>query len=202
MIKSWKDSSSMEIRNFFFKNRSFTPIPIALTIIYFAQPENDHVLLGALFLLIGELTRMWSVSYAGGETRTTKVGAPSLCTAGPYGYVRNPIYVGNMLMYIGIVLLAGSPNPLLMALTTLAFFVIQYSLIVSLEEEKLSDLFGDEYSEYQKNVSAILPRFTRWKTNDNRKPLSFMKLIKTEKRTLQNVAFILTLIYIRINYPF
>ena len=142
----------MEIRNFFFKNRSFTPIPIALTIIYFAQPENDHVLLGALFLLIGELTRMWSVSYAGGETRTTKVGAPSLCTAGPYGYVRNPIYVGNMLMYIGIVLLAGSPNPLLMALTTLAFFVIQYSLIVSLEEEKLSDLFGDEYSEYQKNV--------------------------------------------------
>ena len=202
MIKSWKDSSSMEIRNFFFKNRSFTPIPIALTIIYFAQPENDHVLLGALFLLIGELTRMWSVSYAGGETRTTKVGAPSLCTAGPYGYVRNPIYVGNMLMYIGIVLLAGSPNPLLMALTTLAFFVIQYSLIVSLEEEKLSDLFGDEYSEYKKNVRAILPRLTRWKTNDNRKPLSFMKLIKTEKRTLQNVAFILTLIYIRINYPF
>ena len=192
----------MEIRNFFFKNRSFTPIPIALTIIYFAQPENDHVLLGALFLFIGELTRMWSVSYAGGETRTTKVGAPSLCTAGPYGYVRNPIYVGNMLMYIGIVLLAGSPNPLLMALTTLAFFVIQYSLIVSLEEEKLSDLFGDEYSEYKKNVRAILPRLTRWKTNDNRKPLSFMKLIKTEKRTLQNVAFILTLIYIRINYPF
>ena len=88
----------MEIRNFFFKNRSFTPIPIALTIIYFAQPENDHVLLGALFLLIGELTRMWSVSYAGGETRTTKVGAPSLCTEGPYGTVRHVIYVGNKLM--------------------------------------------------------------------------------------------------------
>lgn len=190
----------MDIRNFFFKNRSFTPIPIALLIIYFAQPENELIFLGAFFLLIGELTRMWSVSYAGGETRTTKVGAPSLCTSGPYGYVRNPIYVGNMLMYVGIVLLAGSPNPLLMTLTTLAFFLVQYSLIVSLEEEKLLDLFGDKYKEYKKNVRAILPRLSRWKTDDNRKALPFMRLIKTEKRTLQNVAFILTLIYIRIHY--
>ena len=180
----------MDIRNFFFKNRSFTPIPIAVSIIYFAQPENHNVLLGFAVLLVGELIRMWSVSYAGGETRTTKVGAPSLCTAGPYGYVRNPIYVGNMLMYLGIVIIAGSPNLTLMALTTMTFFIIQYSLIISLEEEKLDELFGSEYLAYKKNVRAILPRFTRWKTDDDRTPLPLSKLLKTEKRTLQNVAFI------------
>jgi hypothetical protein len=75
----------MDIRNFFFKNRSFTPIPVALSIIYFAQSDNNYILFGAITLLVGEAIRMWSVSYAGGETRTTKVGAPSLCTAGPYG---------------------------------------------------------------------------------------------------------------------
>ena len=127
----------MDIRNFFFKNRSFTPIPIALSIIYFAQSDNHYILFGAITLLLGEGIRMWSVSYAGGETRTTKVGAPSLCTAGPYGFVRNPIYVGNMLMYLGIVIIAGSPNPTLMIITTMTFFLIQYSLIISLEEEKL-----------------------------------------------------------------
>ena len=58
----------MDIRNFFFKNRSFTPIPIAVSIIYFAQPDNHNVLLGFAVLLVGELIRMWSVSYAGGET--------------------------------------------------------------------------------------------------------------------------------------
>ena len=120
---------------------------------------------------------MWSVSYAGGETRTTKVGAPSLCTAGPYGFVRNPIYVGNMLMYLGIVIIAGSPNPTLMIITTMTFFLIQYSLIISLEEEKLSELFGEEYNVYRKNVRSIIPRIYRWKTNDNRSPLPFMKLI-------------------------
>ena len=190
----------MDIRNFFFANRSFTPIPIALCIIYFAQPENQNILLGFMVLLVGELIRMWSVSYAGGETRTTSVGAPSLCTAGPYGYVRNPIYVGNMLMYLGIVIIAGSPNLMLMVLATMSFFIIQYSLIISLEEEKLDELFGPEYVAYKSNVRAILPRFTRWKTDDDRRPLSIMKLVKTEKRTLQNVAFILTLIVIRINY--
>ena len=190
----------MDIRNFFFANRSFTPIPIALSIIYFAQPENQNIVLGFMVLLVGELIRMWSVSYAGGETRTTRVGAPSLCTAGPYGYVRNPIYVGNMLMYLGIVIIAGSPNLMLMVLATMSFFIIQYSLIISLEEEKLDELFGPEYVAYKNNVRAILPRFTRWKTDDDRRPLSIMKLVKTEKRTLQNVAFILTLIVIRINY--
>ena len=190
----------MDIRNFFFANRSFTPIPIALSIIYFAQAENQNIVLGFMVLLVGELIRMWSVSYAGGETRTTNVGAPSLCTAGPYGYVRNPIYVGNMLMYLGIVIIAGSPNLMLMVLATMSFFIIQYSLIISLEEEKLDELFGPEYVTYKSNVRAILPRFTRWKTDDDRRPLSIMKLVKTEKRTLQNVAFILTLIVIRINY--
>ena len=97
----------MDIRNFFFKIMSLTPIPIEFSIIYFAQPDNHNVFLGFAVLLVGELIRMWSVSYAGGETRTTKVGAPSLCTAGPYGYVRNPIYVGNMLMYLCIVIIAG-----------------------------------------------------------------------------------------------
>ena len=190
----------MDIRNFFFKNRSFTPIPVAISIIYFAQPDNPNILIGFVILLLGELIRMWSVSYAGGETRTTNVGAPSLCTAGPYGYVRNPIYVGNMLMYLGIVIIAGSPNVTLMALTTMTFFIIQYSLIISLEEQKLDELFGLEYVTYKKNVRAIFPRFTKWKTDDNRTPLSFGRLLKTEKRTLQNVAFILTLINVRTNY--
>ena len=190
----------MDIRNFFFKNRSFTPIPVALSIIYFAQSDNNYILFGAITLLLGEGIRMWSVSYAGGETRTTNVGAPSLCTAGPYGFVRNPIYVGNMLMYLGIVIIAGSPNLALMIITTMTFFLIQYSLIISLEEEKLSELFGEEYNVYQKNVRSIIPRIYRWKTNDNRSPLPIIKLIKTEKRTLQNVMFILTLIIIRINY--
>jgi protein-S-isoprenylcysteine O-methyltransferase Ste14 len=166
-------------------------------IVYFARQDSALLLIGVPFLLLGESIRMWAVSYAGGETRTRRVGAPALCSSGPFAFVRNPLYLGNMFMYLGIVFIAGSANIWLMVATTVAFFLIQYSLIVSLEEETLGAIFGQEYEEYRKNVPALFPRHTRWDTRDKRKPASMLKTIKTEKRTLQNVIFILLLIFLR-----
>jgi len=187
----------MDIREFFFKYRSYTPIPIGIMIVYFARPEALYVYMGAALLFIGETIRLWSVSYAGGETRTRNVGAKKLCSAGPYALVRNPLYVGNMFMYVGIVFIAGAANIWLMLATTLAFFIVQYSLIIALEEEKLEELFGQKYQIYKKNVPAIFPRTVRWKSSDNRRPKGIIKSLKTEKRTIQNVFFILFLIVFR-----
>ena len=117
----------MDIRNLLFKYRSYTPIPIGLMIIYFARPGNAYLTLGIPPLLMGEVIRIWAVSYAGGETRTRRVGAPALCSSGPFAFVRNPLYLGNMLMYVGIVLIAGSANVWLMVATTFLFFFPNYS---------------------------------------------------------------------------
>jgi|TARA_B110000881_G_scaffold102772_1_gene90233 protein-S-isoprenylcysteine O-methyltransferase Ste14 len=190
----------MDIRNFFFKYRSYTPIPIGLMMIFFARPNSTHLTIGAISLFVGEFIRMWAVSYAGGVTRTRNVGAPLLCTSGPYAFVRNPLYVGNMMMYLGIVFIAGAANVYLMAATTMAFFLIQYSLIISLEEETLHGLFETGYKDYKKNVPAIFPRLTAWKNSDKRKPQKILHTIKTEKRTLQNVALILILIFLRTSF--
>ena len=190
----------MDIRNFFFKYRSYTPIPIGIMIVFFARPNNLHLFFGAALLFAGESLRMWAVSYAGGVTRTRNVGAPELCSSGPYAFVRNPLYVGNMMMYIGIVFIAGAANVYLMAATTTAFFLIQYSLIISLEEETLKGLFETSYEEYKINVPAIFPRLAPWKNQDKRKPQAFFKTIKTEKRTLQNVGLVLILIVLRTNF--
>ena len=191
----------MDIRKFFFQYRSFTPIPIALIIIYFAGANNTHRVAGIFLLLLGEGIRIWAVSHAGGATRTRDVGAPSLCTSGPYAQTRNPLYVGNLLMYVGIVLIAGTPNQLFAATTIAAFFIVQYSLIVSLEEETLDKLFRKEYSEYKQNVPPIFPRLKPWRGGKNRKPATILQTLKTEKRTLQNVFLIILFIFIRINNP-
>ena len=132
----------MDIRQFFFKYRSYTPIPIAILILYFSLEHSPYYPLGLLMLMFGELIRIWAVSYAGGKTRTRKVGAPELCTSGPYSFTRNPLYLGNMFMYIGISIIAGAPNIILMISTVFTFFIIQYTFIVSLEEETLTTLFG------------------------------------------------------------
>ena len=190
----------MDIRQFFFKNRSYTPIPIALMIIYFAGTAGSTFSsIGVILLLIGEAIRIWAVSHAGGVTRTVNVGAPSLCTSGPYALSRNPLYLGNMFMYIGIVLIASIQNGLFMVMITAAFFIIQYTLIVSLEEETLDNLFGNEYQEYKKNVPPIIPRLTPWNGAKKTKPTTLLQTLKTEKRTLQNVSLILFLIYIKSN---
>jgi len=187
----------MDIRKFFFKNRSYTPIPLVLILIYFAQPTFLGILLGLVIILIGESIRIYANRYAGGATRTTKVGAKKLCTSGPFAYVRNPLYVGNMVIYTGVVLFAGAPSVIAMMILTWSFFVIQYSLIVSLEEETLRDLFGEEYRVYCKYVPRLLPRLSAWENDDNRVPASFSKTFKVEKRTLQNIALILIIILLR-----
>ena len=187
----------MDIRGFFFKYRSYTPIPIGIMIVYFARPEIMYVCIGVGLLLIGETIRIWSVSYAGGETRTRNVGAKKLCSSGPYAFVRNPLYVGNMFMYVGIVFIAGAANILLMVATTLVFFTVQYSLIIALEEEKLEELFGRKYQIYNKNVPAVFPRAFRWEGADNQSAKGIIKNLRTEKRTIQNVMFILLLIILR-----
>ena len=187
----------MDIRQFFFRNRSFTPIPIALMIIHFAGANNSFRFIGFILLLIGETIRIWAVSHAGGATRTRNVGAPSLCSSGPYAHSRNPLYVGNMLMYIGIVLIAGVPNGFFMVMVTTVFFLIQYTLIISLEEETLATLFGNEYMEYKKNVPPIIPRLSPWTGAKKERQTPILETLKTEKRTLQNVFLMLLLLFIK-----
>ena len=187
----------MKIGNFFFKYRSYTPIPLVAIILYNAQLANAYVVLGLLCIILGESIRFWAVSYAGGITRTTTVGATTLCTAGPFARTRNPLYIGNMLMYNGIVLIAGASNIFALLMLTWLFFIIQYFLIIKLEEQSLTRIFGATYLDYTKNVPRLFPRLFRWKSNDIRQPMTFLKTLRTEKRTLQNIVIFLIIIYIR-----
>ena len=189
----------MNIRNLFFKSRSFTPIPILLMMLYFARPNSPYFLLGIFLIVIGEIIRLRSVSFAGGETRTMNVGASSVCKSGPYSIVRNPLYIGNVMIYVGFAFIAGSVYVVTISLITLVYFLIQYSLIISLEEEALEEKFGDEYIIYKKLVPSILPRINNTFRNYDTIPSSLAKTLKTEKRTLQNILLVSLLLFLRIN---
>ena len=188
----------MNIRNFLFSNRSFTPVPIALVIIYLSNPSILYSIYGMPIILIGELIRINAVSYAGGITRTMNVGAPSLCTSGPYSRTRNPLYLGNMMIYLGIVLVAGGKYVFILEGIVFLYFTFQYMMIISLEEETLKKLFGDEYVSYMENVPRLFPKVNRWTGGLNvHKPSNLYKTLKTEKRTLQNIVLILSILVIK-----
>jgi protein-S-isoprenylcysteine O-methyltransferase Ste14 len=187
----------MDIRRFLFKNRSFTPIPIILTVIYLSSPSTPYVYMGFVLVITGEVIRFNAVRYAGGATRTTKVGASSLCTAGPYARTRNPLYLGNVIIYAGMVFVAGGIWIWYLLPVIITFFILQYAFIISLEEETLAIKFGGAYKIYSNNVPRLLPRLNAWDNLDRRQPATVKKTLKNEKRTLQNIILISAIILLK-----
>ena len=192
----------MDLRYFLFSNRSFTPIPLVLAILYLSSLSYPYFIIGIGLILVGESIRIYGVRFAGGATRTTNVGALSLCTSGPYSRCRNPLYLGNMIIYCGVVLMAGGQFLWPLLFIVFFFFILQYSMIISLEEETLVKLFGNEYQLYRESVPRLFPRISPWVGNDKRVPLTIIQTLKTEKRTLQNIIIIIILIGAKNYYGF
>ena len=136
--------------------------------------------------------------YAGGVTRTTKVGAPTLIKDGPYSISRNPLYFGNMIIYCGVVIMAGGAIMWELLIITFIYFSFQYLLIITLEEKTLTKLFRTEYINYCSKVPRLFPKKLFW-INNLKKQKSLIKTVKTEKRTLQNIFIIISIILFK-NY--
>jgi hypothetical protein len=118
------EKNDNDIRRLIFKYRSYTPIPFLLVMIWFAQPTVLSLVAGCAVVFTGELIRFWGVSIAGAETRTTgTVGGTFLITNGPFSYVRNPLYVGNMMLYAGVGIMSMALFPW-MLLVAIAWFYL------------------------------------------------------------------------------
>jgi len=100
-----------------FKNRGYVPIPFFLIAVIYANPRQDLMIFGAIVMLAGELLRATAVSYVGISSRSTELETTELVSNGPYAYLRNPIYFGNLLLYMGASIFSGALLPYLLYLT-------------------------------------------------------------------------------------
>ena len=185
------------IANKFFKYRSYTPIPFLILMFLYEDANIWSLILGFLIAISGEFIRFWGVSWAGSETRTTSsVGGTFLIISGPFAHVRNPLYVGNMLMYFGFGIMSFAIFPYLQ-IVALAFFVVQYHFIVKEEEGYLRNTYGKSYEDYEKNVPRFFPKLISYKAKDVKQPLfDWKEGLKSEKRTLQAFTFVSLTIFL------
>lgn len=184
----------MTLSQFLFRNRSYTPLPFIIVMIIFAQPTLMSILVGFLVAALGEALRASGVLYVGSETRVTgEVGASKLVTSGPFAFVRNPLYVGNILIYLGIGVMSLALWPWLQV-AALVWFLFQYTLIVKEEEGFLREKFGQEYDDYCARVPRFLFRLTPYKSW-NPVSIDWSAGWRSEQRTLQAFA-IATLIIV------
>ena len=109
---------------------------------------------GALLVAVAALLRTWGTSYLKAEVmRDSRVHTEKLLADGPYRYVRNPLYLGNILMAIGIGLMASRTGFLILSLG-MTVFVIR--LLLREEADLLRDQ-GEPYRRYCAAVPRLVP---------------------------------------------
>jgi len=179
-----------------FKYRSYTPIPFIIVMLLYQRANIWSLIAGFLIAAFGEFMRLWGVSWAGSETRTTgPVGGTYLIISGPFAHLRNPLYFGNLFLYVGIGIMSYALFPYLQ-IAALAFFIFQYYNIVKEEEGYLITAFGKEYQDYAASVPRFIPRVSAYKNEGvEQPPFNLQAGLKSERRTLQAFSFVtLTLI--------
>ncbi len=153
---------SLAIGRFFFKYRNqafpliiialFVSSPPATTFFGSAALEGWKNIIALLVVMAGLVLRATVIGYAyikrGGLNK--RVYASDLVTEGMFGVCRNPLYVGNMLIYSGLFLFHG--NPVVVVAGCLLFGLI-YQCIIYAEEEFLANKFGEAYGAYCRDVS-------------------------------------------------
>jgi protein-S-isoprenylcysteine O-methyltransferase Ste14 len=104
---------------------------------------------------VGEAFRVAGVAAAGTTTRRRSRDVQRLVTYGIFAWMRNPLYVGNLLAWLGVAVASGV---LWFVPVAAVVFAVEYSLIVRFEEGVLESTFGDEYLDYKRRTPRWLPR--------------------------------------------
>ncbi len=141
--------------------------------------------------LLGLAVRIITVGHTPAKTsgrNVTEQVADTLNTTGMYSIVRNPLYLGNFLMWLGIGMLTMN---LWFIVAFVLFYWIYYERIIYAEEQFLTRKFGGEYEVWAAETPCFIPRFTGYRKASV--PFSWKKVIKKEKNGLLALLLIFTL---------
>jgi len=124
----------------------------AVLLVLFAKPRMPGMLIGIILILIGELIRIW----AAGHLQKNEV----LTVSGPYGYVKNPLYIGSILITTGFCILGD--NIYLLAASTLMFCFHYIPYKKRVEGDRLKRIFGAQFEDYDQKVPDYIPRWSSY----------------------------------------
>jgi len=107
---------------------------------------------GIVLILLGQLFR---TSARGYKSENSSQGL-TLVQGGPYSLVRNPMYLGILLIGLGVVLVLFK---WWVIVVFLAIFISRYISLIFKEEKKLLKIFSGEYQNYMQHVPRLMPSF-------------------------------------------
>ena len=170
-----------------FKHRTSIPVPLALALIAIPPTHASRPLFwaGGAVVAAGECLRLWAVAHIGAVSRTRTDRLGPLIDTGPFAWVRNPLYIGNIALWAGFALSAGMPwlAPIFVAL--LGF---EYHAIVRWEEQLLESRLGQPYRDYARRVARWIPRPPGAASRHIDRAFSWGQTLFSERGTLLAIA--------------
>ena len=134
---------------------------------YFIFPLN--LIIGIPLIIIGIFFAIWSnidlfTKGEGSPIPTNTTQTQKLVIKGPYKYCRNPMTFGYYLMFLGIGFLINSLSYIILISSLVLILLIIY---IKLDEEnKLEKRFGEDYLQYKRKTSFMIPWIQK-KSSDN-----------------------------------
>jgi protein-S-isoprenylcysteine O-methyltransferase Ste14 len=160
-ISDQRSPDSIKIGRWLFQHRTAVPVPFAAALLLLRAGESPFswtlVGAGVILTVAGEAIRLWAVHHIGAISRTRSGRLGPLVEAGPFGLVRNPLYVGNVLLWVGFTLTA---RLVWLAPVVLGLLAAEYHAIVKWEEQLLESRFGVAYRNYAARVPRWMPRLS------------------------------------------
>jgi hypothetical protein len=114
--------------------------------------------IGIAITVLGELIRLWGVHHIGAISRTRSERLGPLVASGPFALLRNPLYVGNIALWVGFALTARLPW---LAAVVFVLLTLEYHAIVRWEETLLESRLGQAYRDYAASVPRWIPTLHR-----------------------------------------
>jgi protein-S-isoprenylcysteine O-methyltransferase Ste14 len=150
-----------------------TPVPLALAVLLLPVAGESWsaaiVTVGVALVASGEALRLWGVRHIGAISRTRTDRLGPLVDDGPFAVVRNPLYLGNIALWVGFALIAR----LVWLAPALALVLgLEYHAIVTWEERLLTSRLGDAYRDYTTRVPRWIPNLLRTRHRRSAGPYS------------------------------
>jgi protein-S-isoprenylcysteine O-methyltransferase Ste14 len=156
---------------------------VGLVVVALARPTPGFLLVGLLLACAGEALRLW----ASGHIEKTK----SLATGGPYAHSRNPLYVGSLLIALGVAVACASPW---VVLAVVVYFLAFYPRVMREEAAFLAQKFPVAYAAWAAIVPLFWPRLAPAGPRESRFDWSRVRTNK-EWRTALALPFLAAILF-------
>jgi protein-S-isoprenylcysteine O-methyltransferase Ste14 len=151
--------TAVRVGGWLFERRTWLPVPLAVTLLvvraWEAPPSLLLAIAGGTMVALGEALRLWGVHHIGAISRTRSDRLGPLVTTGPFALVRNPLYLGNIALWVGFAL---TGRLIWMAPVAAAVLGFEYHAIVRWEEWLLVSHLDHRYRSYLIRVPRWIPR--------------------------------------------